>query len=66
MHTLPQKSLLAVFSAVLFVAESHGTEPNPEIADLKSRQGYITQDMVMLFSVQIRVPHISTVEEISE
>jgi len=35
MHTLPQKSLLAVFSAVLFVAESHGTEPNPEIADLK-------------------------------
>lgn len=35
MHTLPQKSLLAVFSAVLFVAESHGAEPKPEIADLK-------------------------------
>jgi len=35
MRTLPQESLLAVLSAVLFVAESHGAEPKPEIADLK-------------------------------
>jgi hypothetical protein len=32
---VPNKSLLAVFSTALFVAESHGAEPKPEIADLK-------------------------------
>jgi len=32
---VPNKPLLEVFSAVLLVAESHGTEPKPEIADLK-------------------------------
>lgn len=35
MRTLPHKSLLAVLSAVLSVAESHGAKPKPEIANPK-------------------------------
>ena len=35
MHTLPQKSFLAVLSVFLLVAHLPGAEPKPQIADLK-------------------------------